>query len=518
MRSYGHLLRVCGSCAVLLAGLRAHAQCKPGDPTGRFEGTAASTVVGKLEVSLDLHCTNGSYDGAITTPTGVFKVEAGSFDAGILKLESRLNDDRVSVDAKVSNNGLLGTFVSGADKGPIELHRIVEPAPTTTMPGGLSLTSQQWREDLTFFAQEIVKRHPGVFANTSQDKFDSAVAELSPKLDHLNSDEIYIGLDRLANRIGDAHTFIEFPEDNANLPLDIRHFGSESRIVAVGSGYEQALGGRVVAIGNTPVAKARELAATITPVAETDGLRESRVDGFLTTGMALHGLGITANRDSALYSIADASGQEIVVEFKALPPKQSPKWVSVVTNPPLSTQRVNGTAACTYLREAKTAYCKVRLIRDLGEPEKQMLDLLKRQHPEKVVIDLRQNNGGDYTIGLKHLIEPLQKQKDINQKGHLFVLIGPNTFSAAMSNAAQFRSMTAATLVGETIGERPNSYQESRQFKLPNSHFVISHSSKFYKFVPEGENVVAPDKEIVSTWEDFKNGRDAALDWILASQ
>lgn len=98
------------------------------------------------------------------------------------------------------------------------------------------------------------------------------------------------------------------------------------------------------------------------------------------------------------------------------------------------------------------------------------------------------------------------------------MLIGPNTFSAAMSNAAQFRSMTAATLVGETIGERPDSYQESRQFKLPNSHFVVSHSSRFYKFVPEGENVVAPDKEIISTWEDFKNGRDAALEWVLASK
>ena len=38
---------------------------------------------------------------------------------------------------------------------------------------------------------------------------------------------------------------------------------------------------------------------------------------------------------------------------------------------------------------------------------------------------------------------------DINRRGHLFVLISAYTFSAGMPNAAQFRSLTAATLVGQ---------------------------------------------------------------------
>jgi hypothetical protein len=53
-----------------------------------------------------------------------------------------------------------------------------------------------------------------------------------------------------------------------------------------------------------------------------------------------------------------------------------------------------------------------------------------------VAIDLRRNGGGDYNLGLQYLIRPLQQDKSINRKGHLFVLVGPNTFSAAMSNAA----------------------------------------------------------------------------------
>jgi len=28
--------------------------------------------------------------------------------------------------------------------------------------------------------------------------------------------------------------------------------------------------------------------------------------------------------------------------------------------------------------------------------------------------------------------------------------------------------------------------------------------------------VVAPEKEIVPTWDDVRNGRDPVLDWVLA--
>jgi hypothetical protein len=121
-----------------------------------------------------------------------------------------------------------------------------------------------------------------------------------------------------------------------------------------------------------------------------------------------------------------------------------------------------------------------------GGPEKVTLEgdmlprirQIKREDPDKVVIDLRQNGGGDYDHGLRYLVHPPQADKKINRKGHLFVLIGPGTFSAAMSNAAQFRTMTNAALVGKPIGDRPN-------------------------------------KQIEQSWKDYKIGYDNALEWIL---
>jgi len=69
--------------------------------------------------------------------------------------------------------------------------------------------------------------------------------------------------------------------------------------------------------------------------------------------------------------------------------------------------------------------------------------------------------------------------------------------------------------VGRTIGEKPNSYSEPREFTLPNSHWTVRYSTRYYKFVESGENIIRPDQEIKSSWEDYVAGRDLVLEWVL---
>lgn len=511
-RLRSHLLYGSVCCAVVLSTGRMNGQCKSGDLTGRFDGSATSGQAGKLDVSLNLFCDHGTYKGTLDTPLGVYAVSSGSFEGNLLKLSLSLNDTTIRVQAALANATLNGTFATPDDKGPLTLHRTGDAIPPNPQT---ALTAQQWHQDLSFFARQLTKLHPDAFVNTPKPTFDAAVAELDARLDKLNPDEIIVGFDHLANLIGDGHTYVKFPADQANLPLDIERFGPDSRVVMVAPGYQQALGARVLAIQDTPLARAQEVAATITPVAETVGLRDLRVNAFLTIGMILHGLGITPSRDSARYLLADDDGKEFTVGFKALAPGEEPKWIHAASVLPIAEQPVAGSAACTLLQPANTLYCNVRMILNLKEPSRQMFELINREHPDKVVIDLRQNGGGDYNLGLEYLIRPLMKNGTINRKGHLFVLIGPNTFSAAMSNAGQFRKLTNATLVGEPIGERPNSYQEPREFTLPNSHLIVRYSTRFYRFSDGKDNVIAPDKEITTSWSDYKAGHDTALEWIL---
>ena len=83
---------------------------------------------------------------------------------------------------------------------------------------------------------------------------------------------------------------------------------------------------------------------------------------------------------------------------------------------------------------------------------------------------MRQNLGGDYFHGLKHDVHPIRDLRAINKRGHLCVLIGINTFSAAMANTTHFRYQTYVILLGQPIGDKPNSYPETGEFTLRNSH------------------------------------------------
>jgi hypothetical protein len=399
-------------------------------------------------------------------------------------------------------------------KGPLELRRTGD-AKTSSSAETLNLTKAQWHEDLAFLARELPKRHANAFHSISREKFEAEVGALDQRLDQLNSDEIYVGMDRIANLIGDGHTYIRFPEDYANLPVDIVRFGDDYRVVATANGNEKALGARVIKIEDTPSARAHEILLSLTPSDETDVLRNARANGFLTIGILLHGIGIVRDRNLVRYTLADDDGKEFAVNIHSVVRSDRLNWKYPYKAAPLFRQKPDEDFWYTYLPESHTVYCNFRGYKDLGQHSKALFDLIKQQHPDKLVIDMRMNGGGDYNVGLRHMVHPIRDLPDINRKGHLFVLIGSDTFSAAMSNSAHFRYQTNAILVGQQIGEKPNSYQEAREMKLPNSRWTVRYSVKFYKFVDDGQNLIRPDQEIIPSWDDYKSARDRVLDWVL---
>ena len=501
-------------CASLL---EAQSGCKPQDPAGYFEGSAISQQAGRVEVTLNLHCESGRYAGDLVTPIGTYTVKDGVWEAAKLRLTLVAGSDTVTIEAAFEDGTVHGNFVSGDDKGPLELRRTGDAKTSSTKETleTVNLTKAQWHEDLAFFARELPKRHANAFHSISREKFEAEVSELDQRLDQLNSDEIYVGMDRIANLIGDGHTYIRFPQDYANLPIDIARFGDEYRVVRTANGNEKALGARVIKIADTPIARAHEMLMALTPSDETEVLRNDRATGFLTIGLVLHGNGVVRDRNLVSYGLADDDGKEFTVNVHSVTRSEKLNWTYPYKEAPLFRQKPDENFWYTYLPESHAVYCSFRGYRDLGQHSKGLFDLIKQQHPDKLVIDMRLNGGGDYTVGLRHLVHPIRDLADINRKGHLFVLIGPDTFSAAMSNSAHFRYQTNAILVGQQIGEKPNSYQEGREMKLPNSHWTVRYSVKFYKFVDNGENLIRPDQEIIPSWDDYKSGRDPVLDWVL---
>jgi hypothetical protein len=145
-----------------------------------------------------------------------------------------------------------------------------------------------------------------------------------------------------------------------------------------------------------------------------------------------------------------------------------------------------------------------------------LFDFIDKSEVEKLVFDLRQNGGGDFTRGRDFFIKPLKERKKFLERGRLFVIAGRVTYSAGMANTADFRNDLKAIIVGEPTGARPNGYQENRGFTLPNSHLPVSYSIELYKFSATDTPGILPDKRIEPDWKSFAAGRDPALEWILA--
>jgi hypothetical protein len=379
-------------------------------------------------------------------------------------------------------------------------------------PENLQLSTAQWREDLQYLARELPKRHANAFHFTTRERFDATVAELDRKLPQLDAAHIYVGMMQIVNSIGDGHTHLRFPVACDEFPISVTRFGTEYRVVCAAPHFAKAVGHRLLAVNDTPVERVHDLIFAVTPQDETTQYREALVSSWMRIGILLHGLDITPASAAARFQLMNDRSEKESIDLH-VDQTSDRQWAFV--KPPLFREHPNETFWYTWLPQDRTLYCNWRSYTDLRNKSRGLFELIEKQRPDKLVVDLRQNGGGDYFLGLANMVSRIRNLKEINRKGHLYVLIGPFTFSAAMSNSAHFRQKTAATLVGLPIGEKPNSYQEARRTTLPNSHLTLVYSVRFYKFVDTNENMIRPDREIETTWEDFKTGRDPVLDWVL---
>lgn len=387
---------------------------------------------------------------------------------------------------------------------------------TTASEPNVTIDAALWRADLEFVRVNLPKRHISAFHAVSQEAFDAGIDRLESLSANQSADARLVGLFQVLNLIGDGHTGLIFPRDRAYFPIEIQEFGSEFRVARSAPGFEQALGAQVLKINEITVGEAMDRVLQLTPADENVSLRRALAVNYLGAGLILHGLGIIPDRSVAQFTFRGDDGHVFTLDLPSSPTRNKAEWSRPQGHVFLADQHPGEPFWCVNIAGARSVYCNFRSYTGLGKHSTAMLRLISQTTPEKLVIDLRDNGGGDYTVGERNLIRPVKRLESINRKGHLFVLIGSQTFSAAMNNAAQFRAQTAATLVGATIGEKPNSFQEPREMQLPNSKLVVRYSTRWYAFVESGPNTIEPDVPVPQSWDNYADGQDSALNYVLA--
>jgi hypothetical protein len=387
------------------------------------------------------------------------------------------------------------------------------------------LSAEQWRQDLQYFARELERRHKNLFHTVSREEFTGAVARLDSAIPSLAAHQIVVRMKQIAALVGDGHTGMHIPPYFSLYPITLYWFGSELRVTAATKEYQRALGARVLGIGDLSLDEVQKRVATCFPSAtnENPWYVLSTSPAFITRPEVLHALGIVPTPGGpAQFRLEDDQGGRFTLAIAPVPtPPVVNRTVTLsglipaAKSQPLFRQRLSEPFWFTFLPDSQTVYVSFRSYRGLGANARALFAFLDRNPVTRIVIDMRQNGGGDFFEGRKHLVEPLKQRAALNRTGGLYVVVGRRTYSAAMVNAIDFRKETSAVLVGEPIGERPNSYSENDEMTLPSSRLVVSYSTRYYRFLDEDVPAVLPDVRIDPTWPEWRDGRDPVMEWIL---
>ncbi|UCG33265.1 MAG: hypothetical protein JSU68_01275 [Phycisphaerales bacterium] len=388
-----------------------------------------------------------------------------------------------------------------------------------TEPTPLAATPQErWRQDLHFLAANLKKLHKEPFHRCKPGDFDQVVESLDRSIDSLEEHQIIVGLMRLTNMIGDAHTRLLWREHVGfgRYPLELRWFADGLYVIGAAREYERALGCRLEGINGHKLRLACTVLSAVVPAENEQGFREAAPD-FMVVPEILHALGLSPSRDQARFALEDPDGQPLVLDLRSQRRGATANWARLPG--PLYLREARRFYRFEYLPDSKTLYCQYNICANQkDEPLAQFVERMFRfvdEHPvDRFVLDLRNNGGGDSSVAAP-LIARLKSHDTLNRRGRFFVIVGRGTFSSAAMNAVELRQRTEAILVGEPTAQKPNHFGEVRSFRLPHSGLTVEYSTKYFQLVDGDAPSIMPDVCVAMTFAQYLAGRDPALDAIL---
>jgi len=377
---------------------------------------------------------------------------------------------------------------------------------------------KDWQEDLSYYAEQLPKLHIDPFHAISQQTFTAEIERLKKSLSGLSRNQLLVELMRLTHRIDDGHT--SFPLWGAELhrfPVDLKVIGSKIYVVKTTADYQHLLGAELVAIDNTPSQQVYSLLSQLTPFTENTYSAKVRVAQYMPRAEVLNGLGIIDESLQATFTFKQGE-KSLEQVFKAKRKYDFEPGITYLNTEYFSVEeKINDDLWFGSSPDKNTVYvhfhryASVSEIMPFGED---LLAFINKHRSEKLIIDLRDNFGGDFFVGLV-LASSLVLADTIDWKSGVYVLTDNVTFSAAMSNAAQYSQLLNATLVGEPTGATPSGYQDMGQFELPHSKLPVTYSKRLYHFKEDQKEALYPDVLVEVTLADYLSNNDRQLNWIL---
>jgi hypothetical protein len=416
----------------------------------------------------------------------------------------------------------------------------LELLPSLPRPAG---RIEAWQQDIDVVTSRFL-RYDRSFSDAKRAASRGRLLALRSRINRLSDQAIMVEIARAVALSGNAHTRLYLMRNRTEVrrvPLRVWWFRNELHVVRAASPYAELNGCRVARIGSRPVDFAFRTMRNI----KAGNLSWQRYMSsyFLTSPDLLFGAQLLPDPEHLPLTVACA-GRMRRITLKPLPLKRSTapveawwdlapsyqapsaefKTALAAEQAPLYLQHPDRNYWVEYLEPSAMVYVQYNRAQEMSsEPMDEFIrrisKLLDENKVRGFIVDVRFNTGGDAGVGTP-LVETLAPRL---KKVPVVVLTGRATFSAGITHAAQWKQIANASIVGEPVGDGLDLWSEGGNLLLPNSGLTVHYANGFHaysqkdypQFKPYFADLnvatLAPDKLVMTGWEDYAAGRDPVL-------
>jgi len=400
------------------------------------------------------------------------------------------------------------------------------PSPTPAPSPTLDRTAD-WLADIDALLDARDHVHPDGWHGMPRADWVAAADAVKARIPTLTDDQALVEMVRLAampswnGRDGHSGIFPFIPGSGTHeYPLRWWRFDDGLVITAARAPYEALVGSTVLAVGGRPIDDVLRL---VEPLAPRDSPSNLTAYGplYLRVSELLAGLGVLDRAGPAVFRLRDRDGHERDVSIEPISAEEDVDWNSGLPMrlPPLDADWLRKQSTplwWEFLPESRTVFIQQNEVSEVGS---RLLDEIRARATQpdiaRVVLDLRHNGGGNnLTLGS---FETMLEDPAIDRPGHLYVIIGRITFSAAANFATDLEQSTSATFAGEAMGGSPNQYGDARRIDLPWGGQAVYMATRYWeRSTPDDPRVtIEPEIHAGLSSTDYFAGRDPVLQAIL---
>lgn len=389
-----------------------------------------------------------------------------------------------------------------------------------------SATVMKWRQDLQYLATELPRLHKNAFFSISKTAFDQAVAALDSRLGALSEPEIIVEMSKIVALIGDSNTTLNLfqpPLQYHYFPTSLMWLKDGYYITGTPSALQTLLGTKLLKINGVNIETV--IAEVSQMIPHENNIRVRDMAPYdLVNAEILQTFHIIQNTSETSFEFQRPDGSTLTQSLKSVVLTEKIDWQTApdfsLIPQPFYLKHPDRFYWYEVLPDTQDIYFQYNSCREIPQQSfvrfsKDLLTYLDKNPVNRLVIDLRFNGGGNSAL-LEPVINELKKRPQINQRGHLFVIIGRKTFSEAIINALKLKYETNAILVGEPTGGKPNHFGEVKSFSLPNSGLVVTVSTKFFNDARTDMMTLTPDINAETGPDDYFSGKDPAMQSIIS--